>query len=232
MDGPRQNSEYCFCLSECSFKRCCCCLLIFLVFIVVAVGVAILIVIFLLKPEKPFFSFQTVKLDWYELDAYSGSVLFVSSVMTLTLNAQNPNKVGLRYSPSRLNVYYEGVPIGVIRVPGFFQPAHSNNVSVRTRVLFHSVNVTQLVAGASLQDGSRKDIIQMNILGDVRVQLLVFDMNFLKIKVALDCDINIDYKELALESEVYITRVVQKHFASFPPNSKFIFMKCALAFYA
>lgn len=71
--------------------------------------------------------------------------------------------------------------IGVIRVPGFFQPAHSNNVSVRIRALFHCLNVSQLVAGASLQDGSRKDIIQINILGDVRAQLWAFHMNLLKI---------------------------------------------------
>jgi hypothetical protein len=180
--------------------------------------VAILIVIFLLKPEKPFFSFQTVRLDWYELDAYSGSVLFVSSVMTLTLNAQNPNKVGLRYSPSRLNVYYEGVPIGVIRVLGFFQPAHSNNVSVRTRVLFHSVNVTQLVAGASLQDWSRKDIIQMNILGDIRVQLLVFDMNFLKIKV---CSMASHFAKIYEALHIFI---VEKCYT----NSLFYTLKCLL----
>lgn len=144
-------------------------------FIVLAVGMATIIVIFLLKPEKPVFSFQSIRMDWYELDAYSGSVLFVSSVLTLTLNAQNPNKVGLRYSPSRLSVYHEGLPIGAIRVPGFFQPAHSNNVSVRTRVLFHCVNLSQIVAG--------KDIIEMNILGDVRAQLWVFHMTLLRMKV-------------------------------------------------
>ncbi|XP_040998950.1 uncharacterized protein LOC121244801 isoform X2 [Juglans microcarpa x Juglans regia] len=228
MDAPRQNSD-CFCCQElwheCSFKRCCCFLLIFLMFIVLAVGMATLIVIFLLKPEKPVFSFQSIRMDWYELDAYSGSVLFVSSVLTLTLNAQNPNKVGLRYSPSRLSVYHEGVPIGAIRVPGFFQPAHSNNVSVRTRVLFHYVNLSQIVAG--------KDIIEMNILGDVRAQLWVFHMTLLRMKVALDCDIDIDYRELALKNEVDAKRVVQNHhFASFPTNSKFIFRKCALALYA
>ena len=68
-------------------------------------------------------------------------------------------------------------------VLGFIQPAHSNNVSVPTRVLFECVNVSQIVDGASLHDGSRKDMIQMNILGDVRAQLLVLHMAFLKIKV-------------------------------------------------
>ncbi|KAG2722527.1 hypothetical protein I3760_02G131500 [Carya illinoinensis] len=194
MDAPRQNSN-CFCCQElwheCSFKRCCCFLLIFIMFIVVAVGMATLIVIFLLKPEKPVFSFQSIRMD----------------------------------CPSRLSVYHEGLPIGAIRVPGFFQPAHSNNVSVRTRVLFHCVNLSQIVAG--------KDIIEMNILGDVRAQLWVFHMTLLRMKVALDCDIDIDYKELALKDEVEAKRVVQNHhFASFPTNSKFIFRKCALALYA
>lgn len=178
MDGPWQELWH-----ACSFKRCCFFLLIFLLFIVLTIGVSTLIVIFLLKPQKPVFSFQTISLDWYNLDAHSGSVLFVSSVITLTLNAQNPNKFGLRYSPSRLSIYYKGLPIGVIRVPGFIQPAHSSNVSVPTRVLFECVNVSQIVAGASLQDGSKKDMINMNILGDVKAQLWVFHMAFLKIKV-------------------------------------------------
>lgn len=177
MNTPRQNSD-CFCQElwhECSLKRCCCFLLILLIFIVLAVGMATLSVIFLLKPEKPVFSFQSIRMDWYELNAYSGSVLFASSVLTLTLNAQNPNKVGLRYSPSRLSVYHEGLPIGVIRVPGFFQPAHSNNVSVRTRVLFQCLNLSQIFAG--------NDTINMTILGNVRAQLWVFHMTLLQMKV-------------------------------------------------
>ena len=186
MDGPRQHLD---CLHfqklwhSCSFKRCCFFLVIFLLFIVLTLGVATILVIFLLKPQKPVFTFQTISLDWYNLDTYSDSFLFVSSVITLTLNAQNPNKFGLRYSSTRLGLYYEGLPIGVIRVPGFIQPVHSNNVSVPTRVLFECVNVSQIVDGASLHDGSRKDMIQMNILGDVRAQLLVLHMAFLKIKV-------------------------------------------------
>lgn len=186
MDGPRQHLD---CLHfqklwhACSFKRCCLFLVIFLLFIVLTLGVATILVIFILKPQKPVFTFQTISLDWYNLDTYSDSFLFVSSVITLTLNAQNPNKFGLRYGSTRLGLYFEGLPIGVIRVPGFIQPAHSNNVSVPTRVLFDCVNVSQIVDGASLHDGPRKDMIQMNILGDVRAQLLVHHMAFLKIKV-------------------------------------------------
>ncbi|KAL4625192.1 hypothetical protein ACB092_05G007000 [Castanea dentata] len=237
MDGPIRQHLDCLHFQKlwhaCSFKRCCLFLVIFLLFLVLTLGVATILVIFLLKPQKPVFAFQTISLDWYNLDTYSDSFLFVSSVITLTLNAQNPNKFGLRYSSTRLGLYYEGLPIGVIRVPGFIQPAHSNNVSVPTRVLFDCVNISQIVDGASLHDGSRKDMIQMNILGDVRAQLSVHHMAFLKIKIALDCDINVDYREfITIKNEVNITRVVNDQFASFPNISEFISMKCALSFYA
>ena len=72
-------------------------------FIVVAtVGLVGLIVVFLLNPQKPVFDIQTIRLDAYQLNVYSNSTLFVSSVASLVLNASNPNKIGLRYSPSRL----------------------------------------------------------------------------------------------------------------------------------
>ncbi|KAL8122744.1 hypothetical protein AgCh_010938 [Apium graveolens] len=51
-------------------------------------------VIFVVKPQKPIFSLRTVSLDSYKLDVYSNSTLYVSSVVSLSFNAQNPNKIG------------------------------------------------------------------------------------------------------------------------------------------
>ncbi|PON45103.1 Late embryogenesis abundant protein [Parasponia andersonii] len=167
----------------------------------------------------------------YELDSYLGSTLFVSSVITLILNAQNPNKIGIRYSPARLHVYNEGLAIGKIRVPGFLQPAHSYNTTVPTRVLFQCVNVSHILAEASLQDMSKKNIIQMKILGDVKAHLLAFHVTLLKIKVALECVIDIDVKQLTIQIEGSAIKGVKNSMASFPTNPQTIFRKCALAFY-
>nr|XP_004303746.2 PREDICTED: uncharacterized protein LOC101291352 [Fragaria vesca subsp. vesca] len=176
-----------------------------------------------MKPQKPVFSLQDVNVDSYKLNAYSGSTLFVSSVITLTLNAQNHNKVGIWYTPSHLEALYDGVPIGTIRIPGFLQPAHSSNVTMQTRLLFPCVNASQIVTEASLQEDSRKTMFQMKILGDVGAHLLVFHIILLKIKVGLECDMNIDYKELTNRNEVHNT------IGSFPTNSQSMFMNCTLA---
>lgn len=228
-----------------ALKRSCFFLLLFLLLPVVFLGVATLIIIFVMKPQKPIFSLEDVSVDSYKLNAYSGSTLFVSSVITLTLNAQNHNKVGIWYSPSHLEALYDGLPIGTIRIPGFLQPAHSSNVSMQTRVLFPCVNASQIVAEASLQEDSRKNMFQMKIVGDVGAHLLVFHMILLKIKVcsifrhnkqslfmhpvALECDINIDYRELTNKYEFYNT--IEAFRASFPSYQKTLFMYCTLALY-
>ncbi|XVF27134.1 hypothetical protein REPUB_Repub14bG0080400 [Reevesia pubescens] len=147
-------------------RRCCFFLSVYLLTIVATVGLGGLIVVFVLKPQKPLFDIQTIRLDAYQLNVYSNSTLFVSSVASLVLNASNPNKIGLRYSPSRFQLYLEGLPIAVIRVPEFFQPAHSNNISLRTRVLVPCVNVSQVLGGGWLQDQQRQNIVPMQVSVD------------------------------------------------------------------
>lgn len=186
MDVQSEKPNY-FCYQKfChthSFKRSCLFLFLFIFFIFVLLGIATLIIVFILKPKSPVFSLQKASLDFYELNSYLDSTLFVSSVITLTLNAQNPNKVGIRYSSSRLHIYHEGLPIGTIRVPGFLQPAHSYDMTVPTRILFECVNVGHILAEASLKEDSKKNIIQMKILGDIKAHLLAFQITLLKIKV-------------------------------------------------
>ncbi|KAJ7942460.1 Late embryogenesis abundant protein [Quillaja saponaria] len=165
------------------------------------------------------------------LDANSSQTLFVSSVFTLTLNAQNQNKVGIGYSSSNFHVYYDGFPVGLIRIPRFFQPAHSNNVSVETRVLLRCVNLSKITSAVSLQDKSRENIAQMKILGDVRAHLWVFHTSLLEIKVGVDCDINIDLSKISFTNEIFISKGIKNHLASFLKNSNIMSMNCALAFY-
>ncbi|XP_022714551.1 uncharacterized protein LOC111274186 [Durio zibethinus] len=199
--------------------------------IVATVGLGVLIVEFILKPQTPVFSIETITLDAYQLDVYSNSTLFVSSVASLVLNAANPNKIGLRYSPSRLQLYLEGLPIAVIRVPSFFQPAHSNNVSLRTRVLIPCVNVSQVLGGGWLQDQQGQKIVPIKLSGDIRVNLHFLHITLPKIKVALDCDIDFEYRELAFLNEAYSSEAVKNLVASFSNDSKSFIKKCALAIY-
>lgn len=84
--------------------------------------------------------------------------MLVSSVISLTLDAENHNKFGIGFSSSRFLVYHEGLRIGIIRVPWFFQPPHSENVSVASRILLHCANLSKIVANThtSVQEISKQ----------------------------------------------------------------------------
>ncbi|XP_015902388.1 uncharacterized protein LOC107435315 isoform X2 [Ziziphus jujuba] len=234
MDVASKNSVCFYCHGLCnaySFKRSCFLLFLFFLFTIGILGIASLIIVFIIKPQKPVFSLKTVRLDLYELNAHSGSTLFLSSVITLILNAQNHNKVGISYRPSRLHVYFEGLPIGTIRVPGFLQPPHSSNVTVPTRILFNCLNVTNILAVASMQNEPMKNKIQMRILGDVKAHLCAFHVTLFKIKVAVACDINIDIEKDIIKN-IYNMRPGEKSHVPFSPtNLQSVFQKCSVDFY-
>ena len=145
-----------------------------------AVGIAILIILFFLKPQSPGFSLQTMSLEFYKLEVFSASTLFISSVISLTLKAQNPNKVGLSFSPSRLDILHKGLPLGEIHVHGFYLPAQSYNVLVKTQVLFPCVNASQIIS-----EVSRERLIQMRLIGEIGAHVQVFHITLPKIKVCL-----------------------------------------------
>ncbi|XVE51794.1 hypothetical protein DITRI_Ditri02bG0070100 [Diplodiscus trichospermus] len=212
-------------------RRCCFFLSVYLLVVVATLGLAGLIIVFVLKPQKPVFSIETISIDAYQLTVYSNSTLFVSSVASLVLNASNPNKIGLRYSPSRLQLFLEGLPIAVIRVPRFFQPAHSNNVRLRTKVLITCVNVSQVIGGLGLQYQQGQNIVPLKLSGDIKVNLHFLHITLPKIKVALDCDINFEYRELAFLNEAYSNKAAKNLLASFSKGSESFIKKCALAIY-
>nr|KYP72034.1 hypothetical protein KK1_011321 [Cajanus cajan] len=118
-----------------SFKKCCFFLLICLLIICMVVGLAAFFVILIIRPQKPVFSVREAKINFYNTDDRSNVTLLVSSVISLTLNAENHNKFGIGFSSSRFLVYHEGLYIGTIRIHWFFQPPHSEHVSVPSRVL-------------------------------------------------------------------------------------------------
>ncbi|KGN45450.1 uncharacterized protein LOC101214000 [Cucumis sativus] len=207
-----------------TLKRFCFFLLFLAIFSIIAIAIAALPVIFLLKPREPIFSLHSVRLDWYNITIRSGSPI-LSSVFTLTLNSQNPNKLGIKYSPSRLLLIYdESAVIGTIRVPEVFQPARSGERIVRTRLLLHQLDVDLLE--------TTREFVEMKIIGDVGVELFVLHMKVIKMKVALKCDVDIDYRKLNFREEILGNgESVGKALDSIPSNSKTMSSKCGIAFY-
>lgn len=188
MDVPKQSSDR-FCFLElynaCSCKRCSFFLSIFLLFVVIIVAVATLCVIFIIKPQKPIFSLESIKVVSFDIETSSGSTLFVSAVASLILNAQNPNKLDIKYSPSWLHLYFEGLPVGLLRVSGFSQPAHSNNTDVLIGALIHCLNISNIISGRLWQDKPTYNDVPMRLLGDISLRLQLFHLTMPKIKVAL-----------------------------------------------
>lgn len=166
-----------------SYKKTLFFFLFFIFLIIFIVGVPLLCIFFLLKPKMPDFSLQTVDVDSYKLDLSSQN-LVVSSVFSLNLKADNPNKVGLSFAASRFYVLSQGLVVGLIKIPQFHQPPLSRNVSVQTRVLFECVNVSEIMDRNSRKYQSSKGAFDdIRILGDVVAQVRVFNIVLPKIKV-------------------------------------------------
>lgn len=72
-------------------------------------------------------------------------------------------------------IYDGNAVIGTIRVPEVYQPARSDDRSVRTRLLLHRFNV-------DLIDTTR-EFAAVKIIGDVGVELLVLHVAVIKMKV-------------------------------------------------
>ncbi|KAJ4959261.1 hypothetical protein NE237_026372 [Protea cynaroides] len=206
------------------FQKCCFFILVFLVVIAAAVGATILIVILILKPRKPSFSLQSLTKDSFKLDVSSGgSDVYLSFVASLTMNAQNPNKFGLNYTYSRLGVLHKGTPIGTIEIPEFYQPARSNNISVRAQLVLEHVNVNQIIGGL---ESRIKDYVSFRVVGDVRSHLRILHITLPTIKVAIDCKLNVDYQMFIFNSAIFSMRRYQR--ASVLRNSPSFSTECSL----
>ncbi|KAL8466413.1 hypothetical protein ACS0TY_035492 [Phlomoides rotata] len=195
-----------------SFMKTCFFLLIFVFMAVFVIGVPLLCLVLILKPKMPTFSLETINVESYKLDISSQN-LVVSSVSSLNLRADNPNKVGLSFDSSRFHVLSQGLVVGLIRLPPFHQPPLSKNVSVKMRILFECVNITDIMYSSLRRDDSSNGVFGIRILGYVRAQLHIFHVTLPKIKVALDCDINVSQSKLSVSNieEVYSMRWNPKH---------------------
>ncbi|XP_022953802.1 uncharacterized protein LOC111456218 isoform X2 [Cucurbita moschata] len=127
--------------------------------------------------------------------------------------------------PSRLLLIHDGnAMIGTIRVPEVFQPARSDDRSVRTRLLLHRFNVDLFDATS--------EFVEMKIIGDVGVELFVLHMAVIKMKVALNCNVDVHYRGLNFREQLLGNgATVAKALDSFPSNSNTTATNCGVAFY-
>ncbi|XP_068663054.1 NDR1/HIN1-like protein 6 [Aristolochia californica] len=181
-----------------SFERFCYFLCLFLLIGVAIAGAVLFLIIFYLKPRKPVFSLQALRVNSFALNSTSTSTVYVSSVVLFAFLAENPNKIGIKYSPSEIYFLYGGIPVGVAHVPKFYQPAHSKNVSVQSELVLQNVNLTQM---ATAMD----PVLEFRIAGDIRARFCLLRLTLPVIKVALDCQIDIDYRKI-LSKGINFTR--------------------------
>ncbi|XWS20007.1 hypothetical protein CRYUN_Cryun31cG0064800 [Craigia yunnanensis] len=71
----------------------------------------------------------------------------------------------------------------------------------------------------------------MKLSVDIKVNFHFLHITLPKIKVALDCDINFEYRELAFLNEAYSNKAAKNLLASFSNGSISFVKKCALAIY-
>ncbi|WOK95830.1 hypothetical protein Cni_G04537 [Canna indica] len=138
----RMDKEQVSLSSSPSTGRCFCFPCLFLMLALVA---AVLILFFVLKPKKPSFHLHAIQISSSDAASIKGSVNDSSAMVSLVFVAQNPNKIGIRYSSSELGLVYDSSSMGLIKVPTFFQPAHSTNVSVLIQVFFKAINIVELI---------------------------------------------------------------------------------------
>ncbi|GJR03042.1 SGNH hydrolase-type esterase domain-containing protein [Tanacetum coccineum] len=95
----------------------------------------------------------------------------------MTLIAQNPNRVGIRYDFSRLKILDDGLIVGMIRIPGFYQPARSHNVSVEIDSFFECLDISKVMSGVKTNNFTIK------VAGDIGVHLRLLQIKLPKIKM-------------------------------------------------
>lgn len=181
--------------SSASLRGCCCCIFMLAIFLALLALAVALVVILAVKPRKPHFDLNQVSVQYLLVAPPSAAVpaapaAYLSLNITLLFTAANPNKVGIRYGATALDVMYHGVPLGVAAVPGFEQPAHSTRL-LQTRVVVDRFNVLQSDAQDLIRDASLNDRVELRITGDVAAKILLLGFSSPKVQVSLDCAIAI-----------------------------------------
>lgn len=139
----------------------------------------ILIVIFVLKPKRPSFHLHAVQLGSPEAP-FSKGVNDSSAMVSLLFVAQNPNMFDIRFGSSELGLVYGSNNMGLIKVPTFFQPAQSTNISVLVHVFFEVMDLGEIVN--EMQSLASPEV-EVRIFGAIKAWPHVLNFALPKIKV-------------------------------------------------
>lgn len=204
---PQRRPHYGYGGGSASFRGCCCCLFLLLTFLALLALAVALVVVLVVKPRKPQFDLNQVSVQYLFVVPPTTSPAgappaapgaYLSLNITLLFTTVNPNKVGIRYGATALDVMYHGVPLGVAAVPGFEQPAHSTRL-LQTRVIVDRFNVLQADAQDLVRDAVINDRVELRITGDVGAKILVLGFSSPKVQVSVDCAIAISPKSQSLK---------------------------------
>ncbi|XP_076881867.1 uncharacterized protein LOC143530128 [Bidens hawaiensis] len=143
----------------------------------------------------------------YKFDVSDSSNVFLSLVASVTIVSRNPNRVGIRYDFSRLKILDNGLVVGMIRIPEFYQPPRSHNVSIQVDILLQRVDLSTVMSGAKTSD------FPIKVLGNIELRLWVLQIKLPKIKVGLDCDVAVDSRYLISTDEILSLKAVKNRIA-------------------
>lgn len=171
-----------------SHAKCFCYLTMLLLTVSVLIVSTILVLKFVVRFRKPVFHLRSVQLDPdFRLD-YNSTIEgnHTCSVASLVFSTQNPNKFGIRYSSSFLKVLYANNSIGMIKVPSFYQPPKTRNVTVFMHLLFKQLNLSQAVNEEMMAiPGKQNSRLEIQINGAIRAQTHVLNFPLPRIHVCL-----------------------------------------------
>lgn len=175
--------------SSASFKGCCCCLFLLFAFLLLLAVAVILVVVLAVKPKKPQFDLQSVRVQYLGINpapiaqtpvttanaAAAAASASVSLTILMLFSAVNENKVGIKYGDSKFTIMYRGIPLGRGIVPGFYQPAHSVR-RVQTTIAVDRVNLLQADAADLLRDATVNDRVELRVAGDVGAKIRILGL--------------------------------------------------------
>ncbi|KAJ0981056.1 hypothetical protein J5N97_009311 [Dioscorea zingiberensis] len=165
-----------------SFRRLCCLFTLILLNLEALVAATLIILIFVFRPKEPIFHLHSIKFQSFNLNTNSSQQFNASSsVASLVLVTENPNKLGIRYNSSELAVLYEQQTVGVIEVPVFYQPPSSRNVTVEVQVSYQPWQVINIINGISVSSNDTTNG-DLRIFGGIQAQPHALNFPLLTIK--------------------------------------------------
>lgn len=202
--------------SSASFKGCCCCLFLLFAFLLLLAVAVILVIVLAIKPKKPQFDLQSVRVQYLGINptpaaqtpvttataAAAAASASVSLTILMLFSAVNDNKVGIKYGDSKFTIMYRGIPLGRGIVPGFYQPAHSVR-RVQTTISVDRVNLLQADAADLLRDATVNDRVELRVAGDVGAKIRILGFTSPGVEVSIFTITNLPSTSLLLLCTVF-----------------------------